>query len=89
MSGSIDDLKKAALQASEDQEKFAEQCRGIAEELKKDAVSIANALGSHKTSDNVVNAIQKASQAVESAAETCKKSATATRDYVAQQFGGQ
>lgn len=89
MSGSIDELKKAALQASEDQEKFAEQCRVIAEDLKKDAVSIANALGSHKTSDNVVSAIQKASQAVESAAESCKKSATATRDYVAQQFGGQ
>lgn len=89
MSGSIDDLKKAALQASEHQEKFAGQCRVIAEELKKDAVSIANALGSHKTSGNVVNAIQKASQAVESAAESCSKSAVATRNYVAQQFGGQ
>lgn len=89
MSSSIDDLKKAALQVSGEQEKLASQFLDLAEELKKDAGLIANALGSHKTRDNVLSAINRASQAVKSAAESCNKSAAATRDYVAQHFGGQ
>jgi len=88
MSG-LDELKKNALQVSDEQEELGRQFSGLVDELNKDAGLIAKALGSHKTRESVVNAIKKASQAVESAAESCNNSAAVTRAYVAQHFGGQ
>lgn len=89
MSGSIDDLKRTALQVGDAQERLTKNLSYLAGELKKNASSIAGVLGSHKTQREVVEAINDASKAVESAAESCNKSAAATRNYVAQHFGGQ
>lgn len=89
MSGSIDDLKRQALLVGDAQDQLTKDFSNFASELEKDASSIAGVLGSHRTRESVVNAIRTASRAVKSAAESCNKSATATRDYVAEHFGGQ
>lgn len=87
MTESIDDLKRAAEQASEVQEKLAGEFFANAEGLTKDSISIDKLLGSHKTKNNVVEAVRNAAKALKDAAESCSRSAKATREYVAQQFG--
>jgi len=89
MSGSIDELKKQALLVADAQDQLTKDFSNFAGELEKDANKIEGVLGSHNTRDRVVAAIRTASQAVKSAAESCNKSATASREYVALHFGGQ